>query len=246
MILIFTTATSITHAQEKRTKNREIEKIQELSTQRWRIDQIYLQNEQDIEKLKQHNLEIKQQQSELEKQAKEMRIKFVQQYWCDEKPEWCDLLKTEVVQKIEFRTNSEGRAKPLPKVEPTLQAFATEYWLDPQDFIDAGKEYNIKPEVILCIARADSDLGRALKSKNNIWNVGNNDRWDTREFATMRDWIFAIGQTLNNKYLWNKETIQDLSRYWNCEKDCQYIYASSPENRENNVMNCLNFLYGNI
>lgn len=62
----------------------------------------------------------------------------------------------------------------------------------------------------------------------------------------MRDGIFAIGEVLNNKYLGNKETIQDLSRYGNCEKDCNYIYASSTENWENNVMNCLNFLYKNI
>jgi hypothetical protein len=158
----------------------------------------------------------------------------------------CDYLKVEVPQKIEFRTNSEWQAKALPDVEPTLESFAKEYGLDPQDFIDAWKEYNIKPEVILCIARADSDLWRAMKSKNNIGNVGNNDRWDTREFATIRDGIFAIWKTLNNGYLGNKKFIQDLSRYWNCENDCKYIYASSTENWENNVMNCLNFLYWNI
>ena len=246
-VLIYnTTALSVVQATSQRGMQKKMEYIQSLSSEWNKIDEIYLQNEKQIEQLKKKNAEIKSKQWELEKQAKEKRIEFVQEYGCGIMTGRCDYLKVEVPQKIEFRTNSEWKAKALPNVEPTLEAFAREYGQDPQDFIDAGKKYNIKPEVILCIARADSDLWRAMKSKNNIGNVGNNDRWDTREFDTIRDGIFEIGKALNNWYLGNKKWIQDLSRYWNCEKDCQYIYASSEENWENNVMNCLNFLYWNI
>ena len=245
-LLVFTTTVSITHATWVRQQQMKIHEIESLSEEWKELDHVYLENQKQIEKLQQTNSEIKRQQNDLANSAKQKRIEFVHDYGCEVMTGWCEYLQVEIPQKIEFRTNSNWQAKALPNVEPSLEAFAREYWQDPQDFIDAGKEYNIKPEVILCIARADSDLGRAMKSKNNIGNVGNNDRWNTVEYATIREWIFKIGEALNNWYLWNKQTIQDLSRYGNCEKDCQYIYASSTENRENNVMNCLNFLYGNI
>ena len=246
ILLYNTTAISVVHANQERNMQKKLDEIQSLSSEWNRIDEIYLQNEKQIGELKEKNIEIKTQQAELANQAKEKRIEFVQEYGCGIMTGRCDYLKVEVPQKIEFRTNSEWKAKALPNVEPTLESFAKAYGLDPQDFVDAGNKWNVKPEVILCIARADTDLWKAMKSKNNIGNVGNNDRWDTREFATMRDGIFEIWKALNNWYLGNKKRIQDLSRYGNCENDCQYIYASSTENWENNVMNCLNFLYWNI
>lgn len=246
VLLYHTASISVVYANLERNQQKKLEEIQSLSSERERIDEIYLQNEKEIDSLKKKNAEIKTQQAELANQAKEKRIEFVQEYGCGIMTGRCDYLKVEVPQKIEFRTNSEWKAKALPNVEPTLEAFAKEYGQNPQDFIDAGNKWNIKPEVILCIARADTDLWRAMKSKNNIGNVGNNDRWNTVEYATMREWIFKIWEALNNWYLWNKQWIQDLSRYGNCETDCKYIYASSTENWENNVMNCLNFLYGNI
>ena len=246
VLLYNTTAISVVHATSERSMQRKLDEIQSLSSKWNELDEIYLSNQTRIEELNGKNSEIKTQQAELADEAKQKRIEFVHEYGCEVMTWWCDYLKVEVPQKIEFRTNSQWQAKALPNVEPTLEAFSKEYGLNPQDFIDAWEKYNIKPEVILCIGRADSDLWKAMKSKNNIWNVGNNDRWDTREFDTMRAGIFAIWEALNNGYLGNKQTIQDLSRYGNCEKDCQYIYASSTENRENNVMNCLNFLYWNI
>lgn len=36
--------------------------------------------------------------------------------------------------------------------------------------------HKVYPEVILCIAYADSSLGTNLKTKHNYGNVGNNDR----------------------------------------------------------------------
>jgi len=245
-LLFFTTQVSITHASWKREQNGRLQEIEWLSQERKDLDQKYLSNQEEIDRLQKQNEEIKRQQQNLQDSAKQKRIEFVHDYGCEVMTGRCDYLKVEVPQKIEFRTNTEWKAKALPNVEPTLEAFAKAYGQDPQDFIDAWKEYDIKPEVILCIARADTDLWRAMKSKNNIWNVGNNDRWNKVEYSTIREWIFKIWEALNNWYLGNKQTIQDLSRYGNCETDCKYIYASSTENRENNVMNCLNFLYWNI
>lgn len=158
ILLFFTMKVSITHATDVRQRNNRIHEIESLSKERNELDQIYLSNQEQIKKLQEDNDQIRNQQSNLATEAKEKRIEFVQDYGCEIMTGWCQYLQTEVPQKIEFRTNSEGKAKALPNVEPTLEAFAKEYGQDPQDFIDAGKEYNIKPEVILCIARADSDL----------------------------------------------------------------------------------------
>jgi len=38
------------------------------------------------------------------------------------------------------------------------------------------EKYGVKMTVALCIAKADSSLGRELKTTNNIGNVANNDR----------------------------------------------------------------------
>jgi hypothetical protein len=41
---------------------------------------------------------------------------------------------------------------------------------------DAAKGTNIDKDVMICIAFAESTLGRYLATSNNIGNVGNNDR----------------------------------------------------------------------
>ena len=68
-------------------------------------------------------------------------------------------------------------------------------------WIDTGSRRGIKPEVLVCIAWADSDLGAMLKSRNNIGNVGNNDRGMIVEYESMNAGIEAIGRVLNNQYL---------------------------------------------
>ena len=104
-------------------------------------------------------------------------------------------------------------------------------------------KYGIKTEVLVCIAFADTHLGYATKSTNNVGNVGNNDRWDTVAFATLEKGIWAIWYTLNNWYLGNKQTIWDLSFAWDCKIDCSKVYATSNSNWQNNVLNCLSNIY---
>jgi hypothetical protein len=106
---------------------------------------------------------------------------------------------------------------------------------------DATKWTNIDRDVVMCIAFAESTLGRYLSTDNNIWNVGNNDRWDRIPFYSAYQGARAIAVTLNNAYLGEYHTINQLSRYGN--KDGK-IYASSPINRQTNVLKCLSQIKG--
>jgi len=106
---------------------------------------------------------------------------------------------------------------------------------------DAAKGTNIDKDVMICIAFAESTLGKYLATSNNIGNVGNNDRWDRVPFYSALMWARSIALTLNNAFLWDYHTIKQLSRYGN--KDGK-IYASSPINRQTNVLKCLSQIKG--
>lgn len=106
---------------------------------------------------------------------------------------------------------------------------------------DVVKGTNIDKDVVICIAFAESTLGHYLSTSNNIGNVGNNDRWDRIGFYSAYAGARAIPVTLNNAYLWVYHTINQLSRYGN--KDGK-IYASSPINRQTNVLKCLSQIKG--
>ena len=95
---------------------------------------------------------------------------------------------------------------------------------------------NIDRDVVICIWVAESTLGKYLTTSNNIWNVGNNDRWDRVAYDTPYAWARLIALTLNNQHLGKYHTINQLSRYWNPDWK---IYASSPINWQTNVMKCL-------
>lgn len=147
-----------------------------------------------------------------------------------------------------YRVNKDGRAKPLPTIKTTnnsvysrTSVFLSLYGHNIWQWEAQSK--NIKTEVLVCIARADSHLGYALKTKNNVGNYWNNDRWDTVSFETLDEWILAMTWALNWTYLWTKQTIWDLSFAWNCKINCSKVYATSNSNRENNVLNCLSVIY---
>jgi len=101
---------------------------------------------------------------------------------------------------------------------------------------DAVAGTNIDRDVVICIAFAESTLGRYLTTSNNIWNVWNDDRWNRVSFNSALAWARSISNTLNNFYLWNYHTIRQLSRYGNVDGK---IYASSPINWQRNVTKCL-------
>lgn len=91
------------------------------------------------------------------------------------------------------------------------------------------------------MAFAESTLGRYLSTDDNIGNIGNNDRWDRFAFWSALAWARAIAQTLNNQYLGDYHTINQLSRYGNPDG---MIYASSPINWQTNVTKCLSQIKG--
>lgn len=134
-------------------------------------------------------------------------------------------------------TTLENRAKEM------LRAFEfdSRYKLTPgygyELFKKVGDRHGIKPEVLICIAKADTLLGQATKSSFNLGNVGNNDRGNTVHFKDVGAGIDAIGKVLNNKYLSHKMSLGSLTPYSGGNPP---FYATSPTgNWYNNVRNCL-------
>ncbi|MCK9467127.1 MAG: peptidoglycan DD-metalloendopeptidase family protein [Candidatus Absconditabacterales bacterium] len=106
---------------------------------------------------------------------------------------------------------------------------------------DAVKGTNIDRDMVICVAFAESTLGRYLTTANNIGNVGNNDRGDRVSMGSALAGAKAIADTLNNQHLGHYHTVRQLSRYGNNEG---MIYASSPINRQTNVSKCLSQIKG--
>lgn len=104
-------------------------------------------------------------------------------------------------------------------------------------FRKVGDRYGIKPEVLVCIAKADTSLGKHLLTPYNIGNVGNNDRGNKRGFTSIGAGIDAMGKVLSNKYLGHKQSLGSLTPYGGGNSP---FYATSPTgNWYNNVRNCL-------
>ena len=149
----------------------------------------------------------------------------------------------EIYRGIKWRCNSDWYAQDIPDLQWTtreermkeLLAYYNKEYLY-ETFFYGGKMFGVYPELAICIAKADTNLWRQLKTQWNLWNVWNKDDWSTQSFDSEYKWIKAIYQTLNNSYLWKYQYIAELSRKFN--KDW-YIYASSIDNRHNNVVNCM-------
>jgi len=101
---------------------------------------------------------------------------------------------------------------------------------------DASENSNIDLDVGICVAFAESTLWKYLSTPNNIWNVWNNDRWDRISFGSALQWAKLIYSTMNNQYLGKYNSLIELNWYGNKK---WAIYASSPYNRQNNVIKCL-------
>jgi hypothetical protein len=104
---------------------------------------------------------------------------------------------------------------------------------------DASEWTNIDVDVWLCIAFAESTLGRNLSTSNNIGNVGNNDRWDRVAYEWPMVGARLIYTTLNNWYLWQYHILLDYNGYGNPDGK---NYATSKYNWQNNVTKCLTMI----
>ncbi len=105
----------------------------------------------------------------------------------------------------------------------------------------AAEDINVDIDLWICIAAAESSLGSNMTTSWNIWNVGNNDRWDRIWFKSPYQGARAIFLTLDNSFLWEYKRLTQLSRYKNQD---WAIYASSPENWQKNVTRCLSSIKG--
>ncbi len=161
-----------------------------------------------------------------EKLPEEYRMKYLQ-----------DFLSREVdlshLPEVKGETVAERR-------DDFLDRYATRPWNDATLRNDGALDTGIDPLFGICIGFAETSF-KNFKTSNNIWNVGNDDSGDTIEFDSPLGWVKALFNVLNNQYLGDYYTIDELSRFGN--KD-GYIYASSPYNWQKNVMNCLSAIQG--
>ena len=174
----------------------------------------------------------------LEVKEEVVKEKFLSVTWQKEK-----VIIKEVIKESthKWRVNSAGISKPKAELKwNTFSEISLAHNIPVEYWYEAEKKHKIKKEVALCIAWADSWLWRYLKTKNNIWNVWNNDRWDKVSYATLYQWVEAIFKTLNNKYLWHKQSIGSLSPWGWWDKP---HYATSPDNWNNNLLNCLSVIH---
>ena len=106
---------------------------------------------------------------------------------------------------------------------------------------DASAGTNIDVDLGICIAFAESTLGRNLSTSNNIGNVGNNDRWDRIAYESPMGGARRIYTTLNNGYLGHYHILLDYNGYGNPDGK---NYATSKYNWQNNVTKCLTMIKG--
>lgn len=144
------------------------------------------------------------------------------------------------------KNNSSGSFKILGDTEIERQkyllgTYAVGSFQEWDIWVEEAVAGGIDPTFMMCVGLAETSLGKHLKSAYNIWNVGNNDRGDTRDFSNARSGVAAMTATFNNKYLGKYVTIDQLSRYGNKSGS---IYASSEFNWHNNITKCMSHVKG--
>ena len=163
--------------------------------------------------------------------------------------------------KYTIRVGYEGKRKPIPWLsglsndDRAFEFLGTVWLQNTRDTWKAyGDKYKIDYTLPICIAWADSHLGKALKSMNNVGNIWNNDRGDVKHFDTLEAWIEAIFWSLARwKYMSGHNTIWTLSgegrkRLWLpwCAEEKNYrqkCYATSLGVWSSNVTNCMSALH---
>ena len=126
-----------------------------------------------------------------------------------------------------------------------FKSLANAYGLDAGLIWKYEDKWGLAEWMLLCISIAETSWGKFWAGEWNIGNVWNNDRWDRVSFGSLENSLNAIWQTLNNKYLGEKQTLGCLSNAGNCreEKDNGKRYATSNWNRERNMSACLSTIY---
>ena len=210
-------------------------------------------------------LEIK--QAELNFANEQAKEKLLNEYWLEisqkEKPEWLLLedenwnciwwIWCEPNEWTPWQLTEDGDHQEMPPVEwetehEKFKSLASSYGLDASQIRAVENHYGIKEWVILCITVAETSWWNRWYGGKNIGSVGSNDRGDRPTYALMESWLEDIGKTLNNKYLWSKNTLWCLSNAGSCKEsnDNGKRYATSESSREKNMVACLSTIYWNV
>lgn len=182
----------------------------------------------------------------------EYQCEILEWEWCPKTD--CLWLKSVEDERYPWKLTTSGDSQQMPDlIEKTshdrFKELAYKYWLNPSEIWEVENEYWIREWIILAILIAETSWWRNWDFVSewcyNLWNVWNNDRWDTQCYKTKKESIEAVGRTLANKYLWTTQTLGCLSKAWSCTRweDRWYIYASSGWNWERTMLNVLNAIY---
>ena len=120
-----------------------------------------------------------------------------------------------------------------------LNTYAVGVYKSSSFWQDASDGTNIDVDVGICIAFAESSLGRNLSTANNIGNVDNNDGGKRVSYSWPMVGARLIYTTMNNRYLWQYNILLDYNGYGNPDGK---NYATSKYNRQNNVTKCLSMI----
>ena len=160
------------------------------------------------------------------------RFKFYNDFKEKKWFEYKDISEKSRVFKLEWNSEIE-RQKNL------INKYAVWNFSNWQLWIDESLVWNIDPTFVMCVWLAETGLWNHLKTPYNVWNIWNTDSWATSTFKNARSWVYAMINTLNNKYLWKYNEIKDLSRYGNKNG---LIYASSSDHWHNNIITCMSHI----
>lgn len=212
------------------------------------INQLYIENDDYTQQIKQLDVEKELYLADLETKktdlhgSAELNTQKIDELWREYygDNEWHP-----------WMLNKDGTAQVMPTLASNttherFKEMAADYWLDAWMIWEVENFYGIKEWVVLCITVAETSWWNRWAGWKNIGSVGSNDRWDRPTYALMEAWLEAIGKTLNNKYLWNTQTLWCLSNAWNCKENISARYATSTWNRERNMVACLSNIYWTI
>ena len=133
-----------------------------------------------------------------------------------------------------------------------IQTYARSDFRDWNMWVQESLDWGIDPTFVMCIGLAESGLGRNMKTPYNVWNVWNTDSWAVQQYQNPRSGVYWMIRTLNNRYLSQYNTIENLSCYGNekatlCDRSQpvgHFVYASSPDHWHNNVTKCMSHVKG--
>lgn len=158
--------------------------------------------------------------------------------------------------KYTIRLWLDGKRKPIPKVtwattEERARSLLKHY--GKEDTFPIWKKYADKYKIdytfAISIAFAETSMGWANKSKSNLCNVWNNDRWDVVHHQSIESGIKSCFIAFHWKYLKGYNQIKYLSwegrtraKLNGCVGRWDYCFATSKHHWETNVVNMVSVL----